>query len=1385
MRSAIHQPHLPSSEPSRLRAQGALSGTKAHAVPTAAAAAAAATSTGFWLHVRRRHARLLGRRTSHRSVARAATAEATVRGSPANGAESTAEDDNYGGVDVVAAATTPEALERLSTLDQALWPLLLVAAEAEAASVGGSSEALGGALARAARGLGAWRDALAHGRIWEDGADWPANPSLRSEWTQLLRDLNMPSFTRRYPKLLDPLLSNLLEAVERFEVEAEEQSPGQEEQPGDRGSQAGQGEPTLSEDDVAAQMGQVMQDGKDGNSTEADAAATQEARDGDHTNADSAARAAAAMQDLREKWGGAAEAIRGAEEAFGGEGADAVASGIGQGVWHETAAWKEVSALQALLSKQRELRELIRNLGRRSSVKGPLRRLPEEVDRPGQPPGVVRSSAAPAEANGVRLSGDWDAMLPSEAQLLAAKRPVLRTLHHMRRIERSLLSYDRTAWLEEEARVMKRMETRPLGKAGPLILCLDTSGSMQGYRETLSKALVLESLRQAHRQKRRCYLYAFSGMGQLQELELDMSAQGLQRLLNFLKFSFSGGTTLDDALRATAERLSTEEEWRNADVMLVTDGELCMPAEAVMQNIEEASAACGARLVGLVLGDKAGEVMEKVCSELYTTGNPEPREFARLRSDKGMRRATTDGWPQLRRVQAQRKLVARAVGFGKNLGAISLRCIGATTTSLQLCGSSFMRGSSNLRAHLPFSHYMLASRSVVGRNNGADTDCSGDRKPDYSRYASDLILVIQQADVEARRLKQRVLGTESLLLGILSAPVTAGLRDSVFVDGTATVQLARAFVEGRLVQDKETPQQRKSKSIPPPLQFTPLARRALLRAEEEQERLGHRNVEAAHLFLGMLCEPRGDACQMLGALKADVELVRLEVLATLQGTMAKVRLVAGKQIMASRQKSRDVAPQKEEYSLARKLFAAHQLLTEGLVERSVEAKLLLLAALGGEHVFLLGPPGTAKSLLARRLARVCKGAFFERLLTRFSVPEEVFGPLSLKALENDELRRKVDGFLPDADVAFLDEIFKANSSILNALLSLLNERVFDNGGSRMEVPLWCAVAASNELPESDDLDALYDRFLLRRAVPRVSDAALLGFLQATLRATEPCSSAVGVGTRAEGEAAGRPPLSAADSATAREAAATSVQFPERLLQSIAQLRSYLRDEAEPPVLISDRRLGKAVRLLRVAAYAAGASDVSELDLLLLQHIFWDRDPQQAQVVRDWIFRHLAGEGSGSSKEDRVVPQVLLLLAGVQKRLKQRLKQVTVDTARGDLENLRLPLEEELSARRSKLAALQAQLADTGKGNLRTFWLEPADIEEAADKLVPSAEAAIKAAESTLCTVLELLAALSLSDLSEVQTCLGGLLGQQAIDGSTRDGVEGLNKWAATFKLSPS
>ena len=150
--------------------------------------------------------------------------------------------------------------------------------------------------------------------------------------------------------------------------------------------------------------------------------------------------------------------------------------------------------------------------------------------------------------------------------------------------------------------------------------------------------------------------------------------------------------------------------------------------------------------------------------------------------------------------------------------------------------------------------------------------------------------------------------------------------------------------------------------------------------------------------------------------------------------------------------------------------AATAAVEAGLVERGCEARLLLLALVGGEHLLLLGPPGTAKSEVCRRLGKAARLSYFERTLTRFSTPEELFGPLSLAALERDEYKRATDGYAPKAELLFLDEAFKANSAILNSLLTLLNERLFDDGAARR--------AAAHRrrrverAPDSDELDAL-------------------------------------------------------------------------------------------------------------------------------------------------------------------------------------------------------------------------------------------------------------------------------------------------------------------------
>jgi MoxR-like ATPase len=318
-----------------------------------------------------------------------------------------------------------------------------------------------------------------------------------------------------------------------------------------------------------------------------------------------------------------------------------------------------------------------------------------------------------------------------------------------------------------------------------------------------------------------------------------------------------------------------------------------------------------------------------------------------------------------------------------------------------------------------------------------------------------------------------------------------------------------------------------------------------------------------------------------------------------------------------------VLPEPPPHALRDRLRALRDALGAGLVEREMPLRLALLAALAGEHLLLLGPPGTAKSLLARRLRLAFRdAALFERLLTRFSVPEELFGPLSLRALEDDRYERATAGFLPTAHVAFLDEVFKANSAILNALLTLLNEREFDNGTVRQKTPLVAVIAASNELPEGEELDALFDRFLVRCHVGPVSDEGFDRLLDLG-GASEPTIDPAGT-------------FSAEELASLR-AAAARVPLGNEARQLLRDARVFHRSREIP---VSDRRFRKIVGLLQMSAFTHGRSEVSLWDCALLVHATWDAPAREAEV-RDFYASRIGVGG----REGEELPRLLAALEG--------------------------------------------------------------------------------------------------------------------------------------------
>jgi MoxR-like ATPase len=304
---------------------------------------------------------------------------------------------------------------------------------------------------------------------------------------------------------------------------------------------------------------------------------------------------------------------------------------------------------------------------------------------------------------------------------------------------------------------------------------------------------------------------------------------------------------------------------------------------------------------------------------------------------------------------------------------------------------------------------------------------------------------------------------------------------------------------------------------------------------------------------------------------------------------------------------------------------------------------LAVGLVGGENVFLLGPPGTAKSALVQELGRRLGGRVFDYLLTRFTEPNELFGPFDIRRLREGELVTNTEGMLPEADLVFLDELLNANSAILNSLLLALNERIFRRGRETRPLPTLMVVGASNQLPQEEALAALFDRFLLRVPCNNVSQEQLVEVLRAGWE----------LDVRRHKSSTNSSEFNGIETVRGLQHAARQVDLgPVRsvYLELIHRLR-------HAGFAVSDRRAVKFQKLLAASAVLSGRSVAQASDMWVLRYT-WDLEEQQ-EVLRSLVQASLDEHGKEdtqrhprSSDVTEVDPELLARDLG---RLYQRLQ----------------------------------------------------------------------------------------------------------------------------------
>ena len=1050
-----------------------------------------------------------------------------------------------------------------------------------------------GSILDASAGIQVWRRVLLRGRLPVpvdfESDPWPLEP-LFSALSKAVVGLQLPRFVMRHPETVTAVLLTMLRMTIDFRVQQQQLVDNKlvdddeyiDESSYDRAqvNAANNSNSTLSKEELET-LAQEIASG------------------------------------FIDEYGGVLDGVASLDQLFGAnhglldvQGEQAF--GLQDGIWQHS-GWQVLPPLQRQLQSMVELRDMIKALGRRptadDSNNGLHRFPPRDLNQEGGM-GAQFDPSTKTSVSGLTLSGSLSEMLPSEAVLLLGSSPVLRRLFLAKKVESKLLSYQLSGWADAPSlpRVNPRYRPRlPSGPGGPIVVCLDTSWSMSGTREVLSKAVVLACVSAAHKQRRECQVVAFSNeRGVMDAGEISADPAGVQRLLEFLSNSFGGGTDVTGALKYAMTTLGSDA-MSAADLLLVTDGEIPDPpvTEDMMQDLDRLKRRTGMQIHGLLVGKSESKPVSKLCTHVYDflvgydtlTGITSPTASRVISS-------ALSACPTRSQALSPFSRGTRHYGWGTKHQRVSAP------------NSGFLPYRATFALHAKYSSY-------------SDSDGQGNRRQKSGKSRFD-------------------------------------------DDGDYSGEDSYRYSEEETDDD------------------------------DDEDGSSSR-----------VSQPAGDYTSLV---EEAIASVRRTVTATIQAEIWQSSMLdSEKNAEASCWRFRD------------DLDLAVGRIGENLVERDEEARLLVLSMIAGEHILFLGPPGTGKSVLGRRLSQLCGGLFFQRLLTRFTTPEEIFGPLSLRALENDEYKRCTAGYLPTASIAFLDEIFKANSAILNTLLTILNERQFDNGGGvREDCPIRCVVGASNELPESDELDALYDRFLIRKEVLSVSDEGVMKILSMPTPGISSCDNGEPMGDSDSDSTCQMPFTEGLDIVIAAlSKAADSVQMGDDACVLMRDLRRFMKEELD--VNVSDRRLVKAARLLKISAASHGRTRVDPIDCLLLQHVVW-RLPEQRSAIREWLWDNLTPSSADNSSSS-VSVQFYLLLDGLRGEIIEAVRKTGGDVTgasggrEADVAVIKSLREEvsrisDLLKQRSDILARHMELSSRSTDHL---WLERDEALSIRQLLLPKAK----------------------------------------------------------------